>query len=385
MSPSTLLSDIAARIQAEEIITLACRLVEKETVNPPGNEWRVADIVIEALDRVGARIEKHESMEGRPNLLGYLGEGHPVIAIVCHMDVVPAGEGWNSNPFSPEVRDGRIWGRGAVDNKGPFAACWAAVKALKQLGFPRKGTLVLGAVADEETGSDCGMKFLLDNGFKPDYCIIPDGGSMHKAVIGEKGRVQVSLLARGKAAHASRPYAGDNAIYRMADYLTCLRRDGIKGEHHPLFDDATVSVGRIEGGQAPNVVADRCTAVLDIRYPLGMTEEGVLEQLQGIADGCAGSVTVQKNGFFAKPHLLEGDHVLPRTFLDVARELDLPLELATMGGITVGKNLYFGGIPAIVHSPAGEDVSHQANEYVEVESLVTCAQLWAGVMAGLTQ
>ena len=383
MHPLSWLKELTSHIDREDMLELAGRLMEKNTTNPPGNEYLVKDIIMEYLERIGARVEVFERAPKRSNIVGSIGKGRPVVAIICHMDVVPPGEGWEFDPFSPQIRDGRIYGRGAVDNKGPFAASWAGIKALLDAGIPLKGTLVLGATADEERGSFYGMEYLLQEGFQPDFCIIPDGGRLDKIVIGEKGRIEVHLCTRGKSAHASEPQEGKNAIYKMVDYLGFVKKGGVEGKHHHLFSPATVNLGEIKGGQAPNVVADSCEATLDIRYPLGMDREGVLSQLRHLASQCGLDVEMSVGDFLAQPHLLDTEHSLVQVFKDVAYAMGISLCVGTAGGITLAKNLYFRGVPALVHSPATESVAHQANEYVEIDNLITCAKLWAGVAGRL--
>jgi len=374
---------LSSNINEEEMLELTLKLIEKNTVNPPGNECLVKDVVIEYLEKISAKVKLYEPTPGRCSILGYVGEGHPVVAVICHMDVVPPGDGWEFDPFSPQVKEGRIYGRGAVDNKGPFAASWAGIKALLNVDIPLKGTIVLGAVADEERGSRYGMQYLLEKGFRPDFCIIPDGGRLDQIVIGEKGRMEIYLSTRGKSAHASLPQKGENAIYKMVDYLGFLKRFNLEGEHHHLFDPPTVNLGEIKGGQASNIVPDRCNATLDVRYPLGMEEENIIFQLQTIASKCGVEVEIKKRDFSAKPHLLDIKHPLVKVFKEVAGKVGISLKIGTMGGITLAKNLYFRRIPAIVHSPSTESVAHQANEYVEIKNLIICAKLWAGVVGRL--
>ena len=159
------------KIDRDGIIDLTCRLIRKDTSNPPGNEYLVRDIVLDSMRKLGAGIKVIGSRQ-RPNILGYLGSGRPIVALLAHMDIVPPGDGWRTDPFNPAIKSGRIYGRGAVDNKGPYAASWAAVKAVFDSGIPLNGTVILGAVVDEERGSDKGVKLLLRRrDFMPDYCL----------------------------------------------------------------------------------------------------------------------------------------------------------------------------------------------------------------------
>lgn len=372
--------ELSSRIDVDKMLKLTCQLIEKKTVNPPGNEHLVKDIIVECLKELKARIKIEEPSPGRCNILGYIGEGKPEVAIISHMDVVPPGEGWESDPFLPRVKEGKIYGRGAVDNKGPYAASWAAVKAIVSSNLPFKGTIILGAVADEEKGSAYGMKYLLKKGFSPDFCIIPDGGSLNEIVIGEKGRIEAHIKTKGRSAHASQPEKGENAIYKMAEYLVHLKKLKLEGEFHHLFDPPTINVGEIKGGEAPNIVADSCKITIDIRYPWGMEEEDIILQLQSLAHHCGIEIKIEEDIFSIKPHLLDKKIPLIENFETVANSIGIKLKLGTMGGITLAKNLYFSKIPSVVHSPDTNSVAHQANEYVDIDNLVICAKLWAGVI-----
>ncbi len=93
----------------------------------------VKDIVVKSMEELGMKV-KIIGDKKRPNILGEIGNGHPRIAILCHMDVVPPGRDWKTDPFKPEIKNGRLYGRGACDNKGPYAASWAAVKTVLQKG-----------------------------------------------------------------------------------------------------------------------------------------------------------------------------------------------------------------------------------------------------------
>jgi len=370
---------IGSYIDRDRVVELACELIRKKTVNPPGNEYLIKEIIVESLRELGARIEIMEKEKGRPNVLGYIGEGEPSVAIIAHMDVVPAGSGWTQDPFSPSIHEGKIYGRGALDDKGPYAAAWGGIRAILKSSLPFRGSIILGAVADEERGSQMGMKFLLEKGFSPSFCIVPDGGSMDEAMVGEKGMMWIRVCASGKSAHASTPEKGENAIYKLTNFLFFLSRFKFKGEFHPLFNEPTLNLGQIKGGQAPNIVPDSCEAILDVRYPLGMEEEELISQLRDLAKESGSRIEIQAISS-SKPHLLEERSPLVCAFRRVGKDMGIKLKFKTMGGNTIAKNLYFKGIPSIAHSPGEEEVAHQADEYVKINNLLLCAKLWAGVI-----
>ena len=362
-------------VNSEEIVELASSLISRNTTNPPGNEYRVKEIILSSLKELNASIEIIGE-EKRPNILGFIGEGKPIIGILAHMDVVPAGEGWHTPPFSPVLKEGKLYGRGAIDDKGPYACAWQAVKALLKTSKRIKGTIILGAVADEERGSEKGVKLLLQKGFKADFCLIPDGGNLEKMIIGEKGLLWIGITCRGKSAHASTPEKGVNAILKTCQFLEKIKR--IKWpSSSPYFTPPTLNVGKIEGGEAPNIVPSLCKTIIDIRYPLGLKKEEILSLLRKISEGIP-EVQFSWNLIEeAPPHLVNTESFWIKKFEEAAREEGIKIKKTTQSGFTVAKLLNLAGIPSISHLPEKDSTAHQANEFVTVENLVKCARIWA--------
>lgn len=372
MSPSEFYARVEKWLKKDEIVNLTLRLVEKETVNPPGNEWLAREVVEESLRALGARIEVKEKEKGRTNIIGRIGGGKPEVAFITHLDVVPPGSGWSISPFFPRVKEGKIYGRGALDNKGPYAASWAAVKSLLKAKLNLRGTIILVCVADEEMGSEKGLRWLLEEGFKCDYALIPDAGKIDRVVVGEKGLLWVKCETRGKSAHASTPGKGENAILKMGEFLGRLSSFPLKKKIHSSFTPLTLNPGLIKGGSSPNTVPDRCEVLVDIRYPLGMDKETVLKNLQRLGEGKV-EVKLLK---YTLPHLVKNFPLLS-SLIQAGREMGIEIKPETTGGNTLAKELYFKGIPSISHLPTRENVAHEADEWVEVDSLLICAKLWA--------
>ncbi len=356
----------------EQILSLAKDLIRYPTLNPPGEEHLIKERVIRSFQELGAKV-RIIGEEKRPNILGEIGEGEPVIGILAHMDVVPPGEGWDTDPFIPVVRNGRLYGRGAVDNKGPFAAAWGAVKSLILRNKKIKGKIILGALADEERGSEKGLKLLLKEGFKADLCLIPDGGKINQAIIGEKGLMWLLLKVRGESAHGSEPGRGKNAIWILIETLTRLRKISFPPPSPP-FSPLTVNLGQIRGGECPNMVPSHAEATLDIRYPPPLTGEEIIRKLkQNFPPGEEIHLEILNH---TSPHIIEPDSKWLKAFLSACRENNLPLKLTTMGGNTVAKLLVERGIPAFCHSPEDEPVTHRANESVSLENLFRVSKIW---------
>ena len=138
--------------QENEIVRLADELIGANTVNPPGNERLAVNIVEKHFKTLGIRYDIFEKIAGRANIVGYIGNRSPTLLVACHLDVVPPGNGWDTDPFKSVVRNGRIYGRGANDNKGQMASMLVLAKLLKDNESRLNGSFLLIGAADEEKG-----------------------------------------------------------------------------------------------------------------------------------------------------------------------------------------------------------------------------------------
>ena len=194
-------------------------------------------------------------------------------------DVVPPGELslWNTPPFEPTIIDGRIYGRGTLDDKGSFACAYSACKAFIAEHPRFDGTIYLIAAADEEVGSHLGIIYLVEEcGLKFDVAIIPDGGRMDLSIYGEKGILWLDILSTGIQAHGSTPELGRNAIVPLAELISEIRTIDLGQKYDPAFDGWTMNIGTIQGGSATNTVPASARATIDFRLPAGITSEDVL-------------------------------------------------------------------------------------------------------------
>ncbi|MEU5690217.1 M20/M25/M40 family metallo-hydrolase [Actinosynnema sp. NPDC020468] len=201
-------------------IGLARRLIRFDTTNPPGREGECVAFVDGLLRAAGLETRVLERTAGRPNLVARLpGRGvAPGLVLHAHVDVVPVdGQPWTREPFAGEVVDGELWGRGAIDMKGPLACMLSAVLRLAAAGTPPAGDVVLAVVADEEAGSADGAGFLVREHAGlfagAAYAVGEDGGAgvaldgsvrLHPVVVAEKRAVWLRATLRGPAGHASR-------------------------------------------------------------------------------------------------------------------------------------------------------------------------------------
>ena len=220
-----------------EAADLLRRLIRFNTTNPPGNEREAQEMLASLLTDAGFDCELIGAEEARPNLIARLSgdaEG-PTLTLLGHVDTVPAdAEDWTHDPWSGDLADEMIWGRGAQDMKEQVAAEIAAAAALARSGWRPEGELLVIVTADEEMGAHLGAKWLCEQ--HPEKVrsdlVVNEGGGMsfelegrrfYTLCVGEKGVFRFHLRTRGRAGHASVPALGDNALLKLAPLLDALR------------------------------------------------------------------------------------------------------------------------------------------------------------------
>ena len=239
-----ILDRVPDRAQLEGRTTeLLQRLIRFNTVNPPGNEQAAQEFLKGLLERAGFECELLAAVEGRPNLVARLkaASDGPRLCLLGHVDTVLANpEEWTVDPWSGELRDGCVWGRGALDMKSQVAAEAAAALTLAEEGWrPEAGELLIVFTADEETGAEHGARWLCEQHPDRVACdmVVNEGageafefdGRRHYGVCaGEKGVFRFTLTTSGRAGHASIPRIGDNALVKLAPILEALS-DGRPG------------------------------------------------------------------------------------------------------------------------------------------------------------
>ena len=365
-------------------------LVRARTVNPPGDEYRAAEVLKVFCGEFGIPFETHEKAPGRTNVVARIGQGRPRLLVPIHFDTVPAGDGWETDPFEAVERDGRIIARGAKDNKGPMAAMMVAARWLKAHEAGLKGTLLLVGAADEEAGSALGMQYLLSEcGLEAEMAIVPDAGHEMRLIdVGEKGALFAKLTAVGRQAHGSKPEAGASALWPVVDFLNRIRSWRPPGGATDLFTPPTLNIGAVHAGTVPNMVPGRCEALIDIRYLPGTDGEAILAYLREVAAEVEASapgvrMTVEVLSL-QLPTLVAPDHSVIEC-LEWRTEEVAGYRPVRMGqsGATVAKFLIFRGIPAVGFSCGPEGVEHQAGEWISLDDLARFAEVMARVATDL--
>jgi len=367
------------------------RLSEFPYLKERGEESQMSALVENWAKQEGFEYETHARIPRRGNIILHYGEKKgPFLFVPGHTDVVPPGDGWDSDPFMLKIDGDIVRARGVADDKGPLAASLLALKIVKNAGIRIAGDFQVAALADEEAmgadGIDFGMIYLLENGLvNADMAIVPDiGGNMRKIDIAEKGIVNYEVKATGRQAHGSTPEKGINAINGMAKYLMRLQTHEFAYTEHPVLGHCTVNVGEIHGGAAPNIVPGGCAAVIDMRLVPGQTAEGARLELLQLADGLNCEFTVEIKSQMAS-HEISKNSELIRIVSDATEEVcgERPQTMG-LGGGTYAKFLNHAGIEAIGFALGDHDAMHMANEYASISEHLQYAHVLAIAAAELT-
>jgi acetylornithine deacetylase/succinyl-diaminopimelate desuccinylase-like protein len=220
----------------DEVTELLQELIRVNTTNPPGNETAAAELLREYLEESGAQVELYARVPERANLVARIpghGDG-PTLLFLSHTDVVLADAAeWTADPFGGELRDGSVWGRGALDMKGQVAASAVALASLAREGFEPAGDLIFAATADEEVGDGFGAQWLCEahpDAVRCDFLINEGSGErlelggkpFYTCSVAEKMSAPFRLRVRGRSGHASMPGIADNALVKAAPLITAL-------------------------------------------------------------------------------------------------------------------------------------------------------------------
>jgi acetylornithine deacetylase/succinyl-diaminopimelate desuccinylase-like protein len=308
-------------------------LLRLNTVNPPGNERPAQELLAGVLTAAGFEVELAGRTPERPNLVATLrGEADgPTLGLLSHVDTVLADpEEWRHDPWSGDLADGFLWGRGALDMKSQTAAEVAAAVRLAQGGWRPRGTLKVFSVVDEETGGAEGARWLCDN--RPDLAradyvlnegggsVIPfDGRRVYDVCIAEKGVFRFRIVVEGVAGHASMPKVGDNALLKLAPLLQAMAdrqpaydlTDGpramleglglgpVDGDPGPAFErlaereprlavrvepmlGVTLAPTRAHASDKINVLPSRAVIEVDCRVPPGLGEDVARRRIEEV-------------------------------------------------------------------------------------------------------
>jgi len=368
-------------INKTRLVKLTQKVIQFNSVNPPGNELALSNFIERDMRSLGLEVKTYSFVKNRPNVIATLKGTLPArqaaaeaVLLTPHFDTVPIGTGWKFNPFGGQIHKGRIYGRGASDDKGNLACCMEVMRSLVEDRVRLKRDIIMAATVDEETGSHHGIIPLLDKKIlKPQVALILDSDEFD-AIVAQKGLIHMRIQIFGKKAHGAYNWRGVNAIEQAAKVIEKLKEHQFSFKRHRLLRPPTKNIGTIKGGDKVNIVADFCEFSLDMRFLPTMKDKYVLETIKSIV----GSVTKRFKIIIddlQQPYEINSHHPFVRTYLRTAHQLAYKTYLKGSDGATVITFFRKHGIPAFATGYASRGTAHITDEYVTIKNLYHGAKL----------
>jgi len=373
------------------------RLVQTPSLS--GQEASVARLVASEM-RTSGFPSVHADRIG--NVIGRYGRpGGPILLLNAHMDTVDVGDpdAWTRDPFSGEVSEGRLYGRGSVDMKGALAAMIYGVGMLAEHGVDLPGEVVVAAVVQEEPTEGMAMRVLVEEGFRPDWVVLGEPTNLQIAR-GQRGRMEIRVSTFGRSCHSSAPEQGENALYGAARLIF-----GIELLNAGLMTDSVLGAGSIavteltSVASSRNAIPDRCEMVIDRRLTLGETASRAISEIQTLLqrEGVRGHV---ETGYYRSTsytgYQTEGPEIYPVWLLPqehpLLKQTSASLEkslgrkpvvgtwtFSTDGVYTLGE----AGIPTIGFGPGDDSLAHTSDENIPLTDVHQAAQAYANLAIDL--
>lgn len=353
------------------------QLIQIPSVNPDNaapdqasvtHEQKMAEFVAEFLTNIGADVILEELQPRRPNLIARFAplDGRPRILFGPHLDTVGV-EHMTIDPFSGEIRDGKIWGRGASDTKGPMAAMLEAMRENKNILPDLPIAVDFIGFMGEEASQHGSKHFAAHHAQDYQFAIVGEPTSMH-IVHATKGSLWATLSASGTAAHASQPELGDNAILKLSRALLILHENlqpRLAAYGHDILGHSTMNIGMIHGGNAPNIVPNHANAQIDIRLTPDLhSAGGALQLLREIVAELRLPLEIS-NAHENPP--METD--LENPFIEKLLATDPRTELTGAPWFSDAAHLSAAGLPSICLGPSSIAQAHTKDEFIDIALL----------------
>jgi succinyl-diaminopimelate desuccinylase len=421
MDPQRLFSRIDEK--RDDLVNLTRELVKIPTVNPPGDFYTdCAHYLGERLAKRGFAVEyvRAEGAIGdsdrypRMNVIGrHTGSGPgPTVHFNSHLDVVEPGAGWTFDPFTAQISNGRIYGRGTCDMKGGLAASVIAVEALLE-EFPQiPGNIEISGTADEESGGYGGVAYLCERGYftpgRVDHVIIPEPLNKNRVCLGHRGVWWAEIETHGRIAHGSMPFLGDCAVRHMGAVMAAFESELFprlkeKQTSMPVVPDgakeSTVNINSLHGGLAEGfdglpspLVPDSCRMVIDRRFlieeDIAEVKAEVVSILEHLRHTRSDFRYDLRDLFEVLPSMTERTQPVAREVAAAIRQIvKEPLEYVVSPGTYDQKHIdRIGQLrDCIAYGPGILDLAHQPDEYVVIDDMVDSAKVMALAACRLLQ
>jgi len=363
-------------INKKRLIALTQKVIQFDSQNPPGNEWELSQFIKKDMTSLkGVVVQSYPFRPKRPNIIATLKGIWPrkkataeAVLVTPHFDTVPVGGGWRFDPFGGKIHQGRIYGRGASDDKGNLACSLEVMRSLVEDRVKFKRDIIMAATADEETGSHYGILPLLQKKIlKPRVGLILDSDGFY-SIIAQKGLFHCRVKIFGKKAHGAYNWRGINAIEQAAEIIEAIKKHKFTYKTHALLRPPTKNIGTIKGGDKVNIVADYCEFSVDMRYLPSMSAKQVLNDLTKIIRRTTNKFAIEIDDS-QNPYEIDPQHPFVQTWVSTCHKMGIKSELKGSEGATVISFFKKAGIPAFATGFATPGTAHITDEHVKIDNL----------------
>lgn len=365
-----------------DVIELTKKLIQFNTVNPPGNEEDIALYIGELLSKNGFNVKYPELDKHRLHVIAEknINNDNTPIVLSGHIDVVPLGaKTWIKNPFISEIEDGKLYGRGASDMKSGIASIICAAISTTEDTTLKKGIRLL-ITAGEEIGC-FGARDLYLKGYdigKASGLIIAEPTS-NIPLTGHKGGLFINAYTKGVSAHASMPQKGDNAIYKAAQAIVNLQKLDFKAKKDPLLGYPTLNIGTIKGGANFNSVPDKAEFTIDIRTTGKLSNEQALTLVKkNVGDDVIIEPFVNLNSYYT-----DESEEFTKTIYKICNtesiEANLPASAPYLTDASVFQSWY-NNVPTVILGPGEPDMAHKTDEFCYVDKIIQAERIYKNII-----
>ncbi len=378
-------------IEEKEATNLLGDLISINSVNPledasAKGEKEIGNYIKNYLKILGIRTIFYPVLNERCNIIGIIDgktEEGKNLFLEAHMDTVKT-DNMTIDPFLPKIKEGKIFGRGACDDKGSLASMLLAMKLLKEKSHFLKGNVYFAAVIDEEY-KQTGALHLSNQGFRFDAGIVGEPTNLD-IIIAHQGCLRWRIVTKGISAHSSEPEKGKNAIYFMSEVINALQNRLIplcKKKSHPLVGSPALSVNIIQGGTQINIIPDRCFIEIDRRVIPGENNQSILREVDNFLDKLKEENPLleleREDPFVASPSMqINRDEEIVKALFRCTKDARANEPKIRGGRFGTDAAIFVAqGIPAVVFGPGNIAQAHSEDEWIEIKQVVQAAEIIA--------
>ncbi|RYL92548.1 M20 family peptidase [Sporolactobacillus sp. THM7-4] len=376
-------------IDKDQALSFLQSLVRINSVNPPGNERLMAELITETFAQNGLTAKQYSLDADRKNVLLMLkgtdlsqDQRRRSLVLSGHLDTVPVGNAkWQEDPWGAHIKDGKLYGRGSSDMKSGVAAMILAINAIAKSGIKLKGDLSFLGTAGEEVDGRGARLAIHDGTISGATALVIGEPTNNQLFIAHKGVLWLEITINGKTAHAGWPDKGINAISAMHHFVNELEK--FQPVHDKILGNSTINLGLINGGIAPNMVADTCRLTIDCRTVPGLDAERIYQHAEEILITLSENLNISYSlRIINNMHFVSTPQENPFIQLS-AKVFKESFEADVRFG---GANYYSDGslftkgnehLPILIFGPGNPDQAHQPNEWVSLDQYYAAIRYYA--------